>query len=109
VKPWAIFRFCSRIGSSETPLIVVATGRDIEYRSSSAAVNTPFVTGSPWPLIGFMAKAAIKAHRRLKILDRHPVLVSLPEIVKRVKNSLQKPSEGLTSTVSVVTEELIEE
>jgi predicted PurR-regulated permease PerM len=50
-----------------------------------------------------------KAHRRLKILDGHPVLVSLPEVVQRVKDSLLKPSEGVTSTVSVVAEELVEE
>jgi len=50
-----------------------------------------------------------KAHRRLKILEGHPVLVSLPEVVQRVKDSLQRPSEGASSTVSVVAEELVEE
>ena len=34
-------KFCSRIGNSETPEIVVATGRLMAYRSSSSAVKTP--------------------------------------------------------------------
>ena len=50
-----------------------------------------------------------KAHRRLKIIDGHPVHVSLPAVIQSVRDLLQSPSEGATSTVSVEAEEFIEE
>jgi len=50
-----------------------------------------------------------KAHRRLKIFERHPVLVTLPEVIQNVKDSLQRPSEGVTSTLSIEAPELVGE
>jgi hypothetical protein len=47
-----------------------------------------------------------KAHRRLKVFERHPVLVTLPEVIQSVKGSLQRPSKGATATVSIEAPEL---
>jgi len=50
-----------------------------------------------------------KAHHRLKIVEGHTVLVSLPHVIQSVKESLQRPPEGIASTMSVATQDLVEE
>jgi hypothetical protein len=50
-----------------------------------------------------------KVHRRLKIFEGHPVLVTLPEVIQSVKDLLQKPPVGTHSTVSAEVAGLVRE
>lgn len=50
-----------------------------------------------------------KTQRRLKLFDGHSVLLTLPDVLQYVREKVQRPSVGATSTVLVQGSELIED